>query len=105
MESQHFAEQDFSLESSSPGSTSDSDRQNGERSHASVKKEIQDLRQKLASRKKIELPSGRVDKVKGELIQCLRTNEKRPLDCWQEVEAFRQAVGELEKAFVDKIVQ
>ncbi|CAK4034973.1 Hypothetical predicted protein [Lecanosticta acicola] len=72
------------------------------RSHDSVEKEIMDLRQKLEQRKKVEkLPEG-VEKAKASLVQCLRTNDRKPLDCWQEVESFKAEVGKLEKAFIQK---
>jgi len=62
-----------------------------------------DLRQKLDARKKVEKASPEVEKAKESLVQCLRTNDRRPLDCWQEVEEFKREVGRLEQAFVQKI--
>lgn len=61
-----------------------------------------DLRQKLESRKKVEKVSPEVEKAKENLVTCLRHNDRRPLDCWQEVEAFKAEVGKLEKAFIQK---
>ncbi len=61
-----------------------------------------DLRQKLDSRKKLEKPSPEVEKAKNSLVKCLRTNDRRPLDCWEEVEAFKIEVGKLEKVFIEK---
>lgn len=72
------------------------------RSHDSVEKEIMDLRQKLDSRKKVEKLPVEVEKAKESLVQCLRTNDRRPLDCWQEVESFKAEVGKLEAAFIQK---
>lgn len=72
------------------------------RSHDSVEKEIMDLRQKLEQRKKVEKLPQEVEKAKESLVQCLRTNDRRPLDCWQEVEMFKAEVGKLEKAFIQK---
>ena len=72
------------------------------RSHDSVEKEIMDLRAKLDSRKKIEKVPQEVEKAKESLVQCLRSNDRRPLDCWQEVESFKAEVGKLEKAFIQK---
>jgi MICOS complex subunit MIC19 len=72
-----------------------------QRSHDSVQKEIADLKQKLEQRKKIEKEDSRVEKAKEELVACLRTNDRRPLDCWQEVETFKREVGRMEKAFVE----
>jgi altered-inheritance-of-mitochondria protein 13 len=67
-----------------------------------VNKEVMDLRQKLEQRKKVEPVPAEVEKAKERLVQCLRYNDRRPLDCWQEVEAFKQEVGKLEQAFVQK---
>ena len=61
-----------------------------------------DLRQKLDSRKKVDNVSPEVKRAQEKLISCLRTNDRRPLDCWQEVETFKAEVGKLEKAFVQK---
>ncbi|KAK4954820.1 hypothetical protein LTR10_007012 [Elasticomyces elasticus] len=73
------------------------------RSSESVKKEIMDLRQKLESRKKVEdVPKG-VEQAKEKVVQCLRTNDRRPLDCWQEVENFKREVGKLESDFVRRL--
>ncbi|KAF2172316.1 hypothetical protein M409DRAFT_17552 [Zasmidium cellare ATCC 36951] len=72
------------------------------RSHDSVEKEIMDLRAKLDARKKVEQVPVEVEKAKESLVQCLRTNDRRPLDCWQEVEQFKVQVGKLEQAFIQK---
>lgn len=60
------------------------------------------LRAKLDARKKLDKPSKEVEKAKEALVKCLRTNDRRPLDCWEEVEAFKAEVGKLERAFVEK---
>lgn len=72
------------------------------RSHDSVEKEIMDLRAKLDARKKVEKVPVEVETAKEKLVQCLRTNDRRPLDCWQEVEQFKVQVGKLEQAFIQK---
>lgn len=61
-----------------------------------------ELRAKLEQRKKVEKLPQEVEKSKESLVQCLRTNDRRPLDCWQEVEQFKVEVGKLEKAFIQK---
>lgn len=67
-------------------------------------KEIERLRSKLESRKKLaDLDEG-VERARSEVISCLRTNDRRPLDCWKEVEDFKREVARLERAFVDKVV-
>lgn len=61
-----------------------------------------DLRAKLNARKKVEKVPVEVETAKEKLVQCLRTNDRRPLDCWQEVEQFKVQVGKLEQAFIQK---
>lgn len=72
------------------------------RSHESVNKEVGELRAKLDARKKIEQLPASVEKAKESLVSCLRTNDRRPLDCWQEVEIFKAEVGKLERNFIQK---
>lgn len=74
-------------------------------SHSSVSQEISELKKKLESRKKIEQPDPGVEKAKEELVQCLRINDRRPLDCWKEREAFKREVGRLEREFVERTVR
>merc|ERR1711939_1175507 len=73
------------------------------RSHASVAREIMDLKTKLEQRKRSDKASPEVEKAKESMSQCLRLNDRRPLDCWQEVEQFKREVGRLERGFVDKV--
>ncbi|KAG5925963.1 hypothetical protein E4U42_003792 [Claviceps africana] len=69
----------------------------------SLGKDVDDLRRKLEQRKNIrELPE-EVDRARSEVIRCLRENDRRPLDCWQEVESFKAEVKKLEKSWVDKV--
>jgi altered-inheritance-of-mitochondria protein 13 len=72
------------------------------RSHDSVQKEIMDLKAKLESRKQLEKPSPEVEKARENVRNCLRKNDRRPLDCWEEVEQFKAEVGKMEKAFVQR---
>lgn len=69
-------------------------------------KEIETLRRTLGERKireEVDADKG-VKKAKAEVVQCLRINDRRPLDCWEEVEAFKREVGRLEKGFVERVV-
>lgn len=69
----------------------------------SLGKEVAELRRKLEERKTIrDLPES-VDKARSQVIRCLRENDRRPLDCWQEVENFKAEVKKLEKTWVDKV--
>ncbi|KAJ9155424.1 hypothetical protein NKR23_g1635 [Pleurostoma richardsiae] len=73
-------------------------------SRQAVSKEVEALRAKLESRRKVrQLPDG-VEQARGEVVRCLRENDRRPLDCWKEVEAFKEEVKKLEKGWVDKVV-
>jgi altered-inheritance-of-mitochondria protein 13 len=73
-------------------------------SRESVLKEIERLRSKLESRKKLTALDENVERAKSEVVNCLRLHDRRPLDCWKEVEGFKQEVAKLEQAFVDKVV-
>jgi altered-inheritance-of-mitochondria protein 13 len=70
-----------------------------------VTKEIEALKKKLDGRKKIEQVDPQLQKAKAEVVACLRTNDRRPLDCWQEIAKFKQEVGRLEKEFVEKTIR
>lgn len=77
-------------------------KEESDRSHDSVQKEIMDLRKKLDGRKKVEKMSPEVEKAKEKLVACLRTNDRRPLDCWEEVEKFKAEVGRMERVFIEQ---
>lgn len=69
-----------------------------------MSKEVEQLKQKLEARKKVrEIPAS-VEAARGEVVRCLRENDRRPLDCWKEVEAFKDEVRRLEKDWVQKVV-
>ncbi|KAL6917914.1 hypothetical protein FSHL1_009343 [Fusarium sambucinum] len=73
-------------------------------SQHTVSKEIEAMRQKLEARKQVrDLPEG-VEGARNEVIRCLREHDRRPLDCWQEVENFKAEVKKLEKSWVEKVV-
>lgn len=76
----------------------------GKPSRQTVSKEIEQLKKKLEARKKVrEIPAS-VEAARGEVVRCLRENDRRPLDCWKEVEAFKEEVRRLEKDWVQKVV-
>lgn len=74
-------------------------------SRNSVTEEVEELRKKLANRKKLEQVDADVGKAKDAVIACLRANDRRPLDCWKEIETFKKEVGRLEKDFVEKTIR
>lgn len=69
-----------------------------------MQKEIDLLKQKLQQRKLKEDDQG-VKKAMDEVVTCLTTNDRRPLDCWKEVESFRREVGRLEGAFLGRVLE
>jgi len=73
-------------------------------SRESVTKEIEALKKKLESRKKIDQLDPAVSKAKEEVAACLRLNDRKPLNCWKEVENFKREVGKLEHQFVEKTI-
>lgn len=72
--------------------------------HHTVSKEIEEMRKKLEGRKQVRPLPDAVEGARGEVIRCLRENDRRPLDCWQEVENFKAEVKKLEKGWVEKVV-
>jgi altered-inheritance-of-mitochondria protein 13 len=74
-------------------------------SNNSVKQEVEQLRQKLANRKKLDQVDADVGKAKDAVVACLRTHDRRPLDCWKEIETFKKEVGRLEREFVEKTIR
>jgi MICOS complex subunit MIC19 len=41
-------------------------------------------------------------KARQEVVQCLQLNDRRSLDCWWEVQKFKEKVARLEQEFVNK---
>lgn len=75
----------------------------GATSSYKVGKEIEALRHRLEERKQVRpLPDG-VDAARAEVVRCLRENDRRPLDCWVEVERFKAEVKKMEDGWVDKV--
>lgn len=70
-----------------------------------MQNDVTELKKKLEQRKKLADIDEGVEKAKSEVVQCLRQNDRRPLDCWKEVETFRQEVRRLEGVWVEKIVR
>ncbi|KAJ5889401.1 hypothetical protein N7504_010211 [Penicillium tannophilum] len=77
---------------------------NREISRDSVSSEIDKLRTRLDGRRKLVDLDESVEKAKSDVVGCLRLNDRRPLNCWKEVEAFKKEVAKMETAFVDRIV-
>ncbi|PFH61244.1 hypothetical protein XA68_17878 [Ophiocordyceps unilateralis] len=69
-----------------------------------VGKEVESLRRKLDERKQLRVLPDPVEKTRNNVIRCLRDNDRRPLDCWKEVEAFKAEVKKMEDGWVEKVV-
>jgi altered-inheritance-of-mitochondria protein 13 len=74
-------------------------------SRNSVTKEVEALKKKLEGRRKIEQENSALRKAKEDVATCLRLHDRRPLDCWKEVETFKREVGLLEKEFVERTIR
>ncbi len=62
------------------------------------------MKKQLAERKVLkELPQD-VEKARSAVVSCLRVNDRRPLDCWKEVEGFKKEVRKMEDKFVGEIL-
>lgn len=70
-----------------------------------MQREIEGLKRKLQQRRiKEEVVDDKgVVAAKDGVVKCLRENDRRPLDCWREVEAFKREVGRLEKGFLGRV--
>jgi len=79
-----------------------SDDQGGVTRH-SVSKQVEDLRRRLEERKQVAPLPENVDSARGEVVRCLIENDRRPLDCWQEVEKFKAEVKKMEQEWVNKV--
>ncbi|KAF6233142.1 hypothetical protein HO173_008686 [Letharia columbiana] len=76
-------------------------------SRVKVQEEIEKLKSKLKERQLKEdiMKDTEVNKAKEKVVACLRLNDRRPLDCWKEVETFRREVGRLEGAFLGRVLE
>ncbi|KAI0886213.1 DUF1690-domain-containing protein [Annulohypoxylon maeteangense] len=75
-----------------------------QRSRQAVSKEVEALRARLDKRKQLRPIPETVEVARTEVVKCLMENDRRPLDCWKEVEAFKEEVRRLEKGWIDKVV-
>ena len=72
-----------------------------------MSRDVAKLRERLEQRRKVrevaELDE-EVDRARSEVVKCLRGQDTRPLDCWREVQAFKDGVARLEGGWGEKIV-
>ncbi|RYP82518.1 hypothetical protein DL769_001624 [Monosporascus sp. CRB-8-3] len=74
-------------------------------SRQAVSKEVETLRARLEKRKQLRQLPDSVEAARGEVVRCLMEHDRRPLDCWKEVETFKEEVRRLEKQWVEKVVR
>lgn len=74
-------------------------------SRHTVSAEVEALRARLEKRKQLRQLPESVEASRSRVLTCLRDNDRRPLNCWQEVESFKEEVRRLEKEWVDRIVR
>ncbi|KAI1322645.1 hypothetical protein F5Y16DRAFT_404275 [Xylariaceae sp. FL0255] len=91
-------------------STSSSDSQSTTTTTTTVEREtvsaeVEALRARLDKRKQLRPLPESVEAARGDVVRCLIENDRRPLDCWKEVEAFKEEVRRLERGWVDKVVR
>ncbi|KAE8222991.1 hypothetical protein CF319_g3913 [Tilletia indica] len=74
------------------------------KSGVELRKELEELRSRLgkvAEKSKREIPGEKeIQKAREEVVKCYKANPERTLDCWQQAQAFKQAVAKAEQAFV-----
>ncbi|KAI0403059.1 hypothetical protein F4802DRAFT_572915 [Xylaria palmicola] len=83
----------------------DKDAAQGQGDRQTVSAEVEALRARLDKRKQLRPLPETVETARGNVVRCLLENDRRPLDCWQEVEAFKEEVRKLEKSWVDRVVR
>ena len=81
------------------------DEDKGGKSRQAVSKEVETLRARLEKRKQLRQLPDSVEAARGEVVRCLMEHDRRPLDCWKEVETFKEEVRRLEKQWVEKVVR
>ena len=86
------------------GEASKEEKKRQAQSSKKVSDEIEKLKHTLSERKVLKDLPPDVEKARNAVVSCLRVNDRRPLDCWKEVEAFKGMVGTMEEKFVGDIL-
>ncbi|CAH0040123.1 unnamed protein product [Clonostachys solani] len=73
-------------------------------SRRAVSKQVEEFRRKLEERKQVRTLPESVESARNEVIKCLTDNDRRPLNCYEEVEKFKVEVKKLEQQWVNKVV-
>lgn len=98
------AEEDARLRSLTEKLAAESSPEQTRTSRHEVSQEIQQLEAKLQTRKLVKEVPESVETARSEVVRCLRENDRRPLDCWREVQAFKEEVRRLEKGWVERVI-
>ncbi|KHJ35864.1 putative duf1690 domain-containing protein [Erysiphe necator] len=69
-----------------------------------VQGDILELKTKIEKSKHVRELDESVVKAKSEVISCLKENDRRPLDCWAQIEKFKNEVARLEDGWIQKVV-
>jgi altered-inheritance-of-mitochondria protein 13 len=69
-----------------------------------VQDDIAKLKRTLSERKVLKDLPPEVEKARNAVVSCLRINDRRPLDCWREVEIFKSEVKKMEDKFVADVL-
>lgn len=87
-----------------PGISNSDEKKRKDQSSKKVQEEIEKLKQQLGQRKTVkDLPKD-VENARQDVISCLRINDRKPLDCWKEVEIFKQQVRKMEENYVGSLL-
>lgn len=46
-----------------------------------------------------------VENARSKVLACLRNNDRKPLNCYEEVETFRREVARLERRFLGRVLE
>lgn len=98
------AEEDARLKALTSKLAAETAPENTPTSRHEVSKEIRQLEERLQSRKLVKEVPETVETARSEVVRCLRENDRRPLDCWREVAAFKEEVRRLEKGWVERVI-
>lgn len=81
----------------------DKDGKESKMSNAVVGKQLEGLRGKLEARKQLRDLPGEVEAARGDMVRCLTENDRRPLDCYAEVQRFKAEVRKMEQEWVNRV--
>lgn len=98
------AEEDARLRSLTEKLATETSPEQTRTSRHEVSREIKQLEEKLRTRKLVKEVPESVETARSEVVRCLREHDRRPLDCWREVEAFKEEVRRLEKGWVERVI-